>query len=110
MSEKKNENDINTDASWKKRIKKPVQEEPEQELHETEPFVDVKFNDIEREPYNLHELHDSETPAFVNVHVNNAEMPERICKKCGHQVKEENLNFCPKCGNRLKRPRYNFRR
>lgn len=109
LSDKKKENDLRTEDSWKKRIKKPV-EEQESELHETEPFVDVKLNDLEIEPHK--ELHHgvSETPAFVDVQINNSQLSERICKKCGHHIKEENLNFCPKCGSRLKSSRYNFRR
>ena len=110
LSDKKNENDLSTDASWKKRIKKPAQEEQKTELHETEPFVDVKFNDLEIESYKEPHIDDSETQAFVDVQINNSQLSKRICKKCGHQIKEENIYFCPKCGKRLKDTIFNLRR
>ncbi|MHA1670732.1 MAG: zinc-ribbon domain-containing protein [Promethearchaeota archaeon] len=110
MSDKKNENELRADNSWKKRIKKPDLKEQESELHETEPFVAVKLNDLETEPYKKLHVSDLETPAFVDVKINNSQSSERICRKCGYHVKEENMNFCPKCGNRLKSITYNFRR
>ncbi|MBY9004944.1 MAG: hypothetical protein KGD73_13290 [Candidatus Lokiarchaeota archaeon] len=106
MSDKKKENGSSTENSWKKRIKQPTQEE--KELHETEPFVDVKLNELETEPYK--ELNVADSQAFVDVQVDNSQLPKRICKKCGHHIKDENLYFCPKCGKRLKDPLFNFRR
>lgn len=115
LSDKKNENDLSTDTSWKKRIKKPVIKEPsieekELELQETEPFVAVKLTDLDIKPYKERHIDNSETQAFVDVQINNSQLSKIICKKCGHHVKEENMYFCPKCGKRLKNSIYNFRR
>ena len=106
LSDKKNENDLS--ASWKKRINKPVQEEQTSELHETEPFVDIKLADLETEPYK--ELNVADSQAFVDIQNNNSQLPERTCKKCGHHVKDENMYFCPKCGKRIKNTIFDFRR
>lgn len=108
MSDKKKENDLSTENSWKKRIKQPTQEEKELELHETEPYVDVKINELEKEPYK--ELNVADSQAFVDVQIDHSQTSERMCKKCGHHIKEENLYFCPKCGKRIKDTIFNFRR
>ena len=110
MSDKKNEKDLSTDTSWKKKIKNPAQEEQKSELHETEPFVDVEFNDLDMAPYKEPHIGDLETQAFVDVQINNSQLSKRVCKKCGHQFKEENIYFCPKCGKKLKDSIFNFRR
>lgn len=107
MSDKKNENDLSTDT-WKKKIKKPVHEEQKIDLHETEPFVDIKLNDIEIEPYK--ELSANDSQAFVDIQSDSSQLSERICKNCGHHIKEENLYFCPKCGKRIKNTIFDFRR
>ena len=108
MSDKKKENGSSTNNSWKKRIIQPTQEEKELELQETEPFVDVKLNEIETEPYK--ELNVADSQAFVDIQNDDSKFSKRICKKCGHHFKEENLYFCPKCGKRLKNALFNFRR
>ena len=115
LSDKKNDNDLSTDSSWKKRIKKPVIKEPsieekESELQETEPFVAVKLTDLDIKSYKEPHIGDSETQAFVDVQINNSQLSKRVCKKCGHQIKEENIYFCPKCGKKLKDSIFNFRR
>ncbi|MHA1106094.1 MAG: hypothetical protein ACTSPN_10305 [Promethearchaeota archaeon] len=117
MSDKKNENDLSTDTSWKKRIKQSSKEkkeselqEKESDLQETEPFVDVKLTDLDIKPYKERHIDDSETQAFVDIQINNSQLSKIICKKCGYHVKEENLYFCPKCGKRLKNSIFDFRR
>lgn len=107
--QKKTENDLSTDPSWKKRIKQPAKEK-ELELQETEPFVDVKLADLETKPHKKRHTDDSETQAFVDVQINNSKLSKIKCKKCGYHVKEENMYFCPKCGKRLKDSIYSFRR
>jgi hypothetical protein len=110
LSDKKNENDFRTETSWKKRIKKPAEEEQESELHETEPFVDVKFNDLDMQPHEELHIGDSETRPFVDIQMNNTQLSGRICRKCRYQIKEENTYFCPKCGSRIKNTIFTSRR
>ena len=110
MSDKNKENELETDNSWKKRIKKPDIEEKELELHETEPFVDVIINEKEVEPFTKIPVEETETPAFVDVKIDNSQPSYTVCQKCGFHIKEENLNFCPKCGNKLRNLTSYFRR